>query len=388
MEFLYFKSLNRMDQSNHPSTRRSFLKSSLAWSAGAALTTSGLTRFTGAALAQNNTGSKRIALGFDNFSIRALGWKASALLDYAAKQQVDYIMFSDLDVYESFEDCALRDVKMKADDLGLKIHAGTGGVCPSSGAFNDRHGTAQEHLELTIRVAKALGSPVARCYLGTGRDRQGEGGIWRHIKEMVKTLQSVRSQALDAGVKIAVENHAGDMQSWELVQLIEEAGPEFVGATMDSGNATWTIEDPTASLEILAPYAVSTGLRDSAVWEKEKSIGVAWTAIGEGSVDFKEYVRKYSELCPDTPFILEIISGIPRDYSVYGDPGFWNVYPEARAKDFARFVELSKAGNPYQPAENPKGSTRRETEQLGQLAELERSIQYCKEALGLGLKTA
>lgn len=360
----------------------------MKWSAGAALVTSGWNQLTGLSLAQNQPSPKRIALGFDNFSIRALGWKASELLDYAAKQQVDYIMFSDLDVYESFDDCALRDVKMKADDLGLRIHAGTGGVCPTSRAFRDNHGTAEEHLALTIRVAKALGSPVARCYLGTGGDRQGEGGIRRHMKEMVKTLQSVKSQAMDAGVKIAVENHAGDMQAWELVELIEEAGPEFVGATMDSGNATWTIEDPTASMEILAPYAVSTGLRDSAVWEKENSIGVAWTAVGEGTVDFKEYVRKYSELCPDTPFILEIISGIPRDYQVYGNPGFWDVYPEARAKDFARFVELSKKGSPWVAANNPQGATRRETEQLGQLAELERSIRYCKETLGLGLKSA
>ena len=29
---------------------------------------------------------------------------------------------------------------------------------------------------------------------------------------------------MEAGVKIAVENHAGDMQAWELVTLIEEAG--------------------------------------------------------------------------------------------------------------------------------------------------------------------
>lgn len=28
-----------------------------------------------------------------------------------------------------------------------------------------------------------------------------------------------------------------------------------VGATMDSGNATWTLEDPLSNLEILGPYA-------------------------------------------------------------------------------------------------------------------------------------
>lgn len=376
-----------MDQSKQSSSRRDFLKNTLSWTAGATFAASGWSQLSQSLLAQESSGSSRIALGFDNFSIRALGWKASRLLDYAAEQKMDYLMFSDLDVYESLESCALRDVKMKADDLGIKIHAGTGGVCATSSSFRDNHGTGEEHLALTIKVAKALGSPVARCYLGGGRDRQGEGGIWRHMKEMIKTLKAVRSQAVDAGVKIAVENHAGDMQAWELVQLIEEAGSDFVGATMDSGNATWTIEDPIASLEILAPYAASTGIRDSAVWDKGEGIGVAWTAVGEGSVDFKEYVQKYAAMCPETPFILEIISGIPRDYPVYGDPSFWDVYPKARAKDFARFVELSKKGSAYVAANNPQGATRKETEQLGQLAELERSIKYCKETLGLGLKS-
>ena len=32
-------------------------------------------------------------LGFDNFSIRALGWKAERLIEYAAKQKVDALLF-------------------------------------------------------------------------------------------------------------------------------------------------------------------------------------------------------------------------------------------------------------------------------------------------------
>jgi len=68
-------------------------------------------------------------------------------------------------------------------------------------------------------------------------------------------------------VKIAVENHAGDMQAWELALLIEEAGRDFVGANVDSGNATWVCESPLRNLEIIGPYAATTSLRDSAIWE-------------------------------------------------------------------------------------------------------------------------
>ena len=47
-------------------------------------------------------------------------------------------------------------------------------------------------------------------------------------------------------VMLAVENHAGDMTARELLTLINAAGSDFVGATIDSGNATWALEDPMA----------------------------------------------------------------------------------------------------------------------------------------------
>ena len=109
----------------------------------------------------------KVKLGFDNFSIRALGWKAPRLLEYAAKQKMDTILFSDLDVYESHDEGYLKEIKQEAKKLGLEIHAGTGGICPTSPKFIDKYGSAEDHLKRTIRVAKAVGSPVARCYLGS-----------------------------------------------------------------------------------------------------------------------------------------------------------------------------------------------------------------------------
>ena len=79
------------------------------------------------------------------------------------------------------------------------------------------------------------------------------------IQDSVRVCKSVRQRALDAGVKIAIENHAGDMQAWELVTLVEEAGRDYVGVTMDSGNATWTLEDPMQNLEILGPVCRDDG---------------------------------------------------------------------------------------------------------------------------------
>ncbi|HEY2930381.1 MAG TPA: sugar phosphate isomerase/epimerase [Acidobacteriota bacterium] len=356
--------------------RRDFLKKAVVGGASLAVTTS----------SRAQSSRRNIKLGFDNFSIRAFGWKAPQLLDYAAGLKVDTLLLSDLDVYESHSDNYLKEVKAKADHLGLEIHAGTGSICPSSRTFSNRFGTAEEHLALTIRVAKVVGSPVARCYLGNSEDRKSEGGIETHIKNTVKVCRSARSLALDAGIKIAVENHAGDMQAWELVTLIEEAGRDYVGATMDSGNAVWTLEDPLANLEVLGAYAVTTGLRNSVVWETDEGAAVQWTGIGEGSVDFHAYVDRFAQLCPGVAFVLEIISGSQRRFP-YLKPEFWKPYPKAKASDFAKFLALAKRGRPMTAFAIPTGQDRASAEREFQKSELEKSIRYCKEILGLGVRT-
>jgi sugar phosphate isomerase/epimerase len=354
--------------------RRAFLKTMAAVSASVAVT--GIS-----SAAEGFSRAKKLKLGFDNFSVRAMGWKAPALLDYAASLKLDSILISDLDAYDSLEEKHLKEVKAKADDLGVQIHAGTWSICPTSKFFKNKWGTAEEHLGLGIRVARALGSPVIRCILGMGDDRKSEGGIEARMADTIKICKACRSQAIDAGVKIAIENHAGDMQAWELVNLIEEAGKDYVGATLDSGNATWTMEDPLASLETLGPYTVSTGIRDSMVWEYDEGAKVQWTAMGQGLVDWKIYFEKFAALCPGTPVNLEIISGFARPIP-YLKTGFWKEWPKARASDFAKFLAIAKRGKPLESHKSPDNKA----EQEYQKTELERSLKYCKETLGLGLK--
>ena len=364
------------DQQAKPS-RRQFSLAAAGVFAGVC-TSGGSTVIASRAGNLKNKSVAKIPLGFDNFSIRAHNWKADKLIEFASHQKLDSLLLADLDVYESHETKYLTGLKAKADDAGLSLHAGTGSICPTAKRWNDKWGSAEELLKLGIRIAKELGSPVFRCYLGGQADRQTAGGIQEHIDTTVEVLKKVKSFAVDSNVKIAVENHAGDMQAGELVGLIEAAGKEFVGATIDSGNATWTLEHPMSNLQILGPYAVSAGIRDSTVWETPKGCKVAWNAIGEGQVDWKAYAEKFAELCPEVPFQLEIISGFskPFDYKV---EEFWKAYPDAKARDFERFLELARVGKEVANVKDNNAEY--------QMKELERSIRYCKTELGMGLKS-
>jgi 3-oxoisoapionate decarboxylase len=353
--------------------RRTFLKAGVAATAALAAGPAGFAQ------------ERKIKLGLDNFAVRAMKWKADALIDYAVQLKTDSLFITDFYAFENFEDNYLTGLKQKAADKGLQIQLGTWSICPTSKSFKKDWGSAEEHLGLGIRMAKALGSPVLRVVLGSQEDRKTSGGIEARIADTVKVCKALKTRALDAGVKIAVENHAGDMQARELVQLIEAAGRDFVGANMDSGNAMWTLEDPMVSLEILGPYALTTSLRDSAVWESDKGATVQWTAMGDGNLDLKAYFKRFAELCPNVPVHIETISGFNREFP-YLQPNFWETFPNMPAKDFAKFVALAKKGTPREGWKAPAGVPREQAEQEYQKNEIEKSIRYCKQELGLGLK--
>jgi len=158
----------------------------------ASLAAAGAANLTAPVLGGGADEPKAVKLGFDNFSIRAFDWKAPRLIEYAASLKVDTLLLSDLDVYESLDEDYLKKIRVQADRAGIELHAGTSSVCPTSKSYNEKKcGKAEDHARLLVRTAKRLGTSVARCYLGSRRDRDGDGGIYRHIEEMVKVLKAV-----------------------------------------------------------------------------------------------------------------------------------------------------------------------------------------------------
>ncbi len=353
-------------------TRREFLKSATLGTAALALAQ------TGVAAAPK----RRLKLGYDNFAVRAMGWKAPQLIDYAAKLKTDSLFITDFGPFEKTDDAYLKDLRKQAADKGIQLWLGSWSICPTSKSFKKDWGTAEEHLALGIRMAKALGSPAFRVVLGNGSDRLTEGGIDARIADTVKVIKSQRSKARDADVKIAMENHAGDLHSLELVRLIEEAGKEFVGANMDSGNAVWTLEDPLQTLENLGPYTLTTSLRDSAAWESENGITAQWTAMGEGQVDWKRYFARFAELCPNVAVHIETISGFNRELAVKKEE-FWKAWPGGKPKGYDQFLAFAKLGKPRAAWKAPEGKDRKLADQEYQKGDVERSIAFCK-TLGLG----
>jgi len=189
-------------------------------------------------------------------------------------------------------------------------------------------------------------------------------------------LKNVRSKVLDSGLKIAIENHAGDMQGRELKSLVEGAGKDFVGVCLDSGNPLWVLEDPHVTLETLAPYVLTSHVRDTAVWRIPEGAAVQWVRMGDGNIGIDSYVRRYVELCPGKALTLEIIVTGARKFA-YFDPKFWTGYEGVPAKDFSRFVALVDKGDVRNPAAPPPKEQQAQRER----EDLEASVKWLREFL-------
>ncbi len=317
-----------------------------------------------------------VLLGIDLFSVRSQGWSAFENLDYAAKFGAKVVHFSEIRFLGSLDDDHIRKVSAHAKQLGITLEIGMRSICPTSTSFDPKQGTAEEQLKRVIHAAHLADSRLVRCFLGTMADRQSATPLAANIENTARTLRACRSFAQDHNIKVAVENHAGDMQARELKGLIELAGKDFVGAVIDSGNPVWALEDPHLTLETLAPYILTSHVRDSYLWKTPEGIAVQWTRMGEGNVDISGWVKRYRELCPGKALSMEIIVTGQRKFQVF-EQKFWDAYRNTPAWEFTRFLALAEKGSPQQdPPKLDKAASA-----IKERRDLELSIEYTKKLL-------
>jgi hypothetical protein len=212
------------------------------------------------------------------------------------------------------------------------------------------------------------------------------------IETMIKVYRAVRAECMDAGLKLALENHK-ELLCWQTRQVIEGAGKEFVGSYMDTGNPVFVMEDPMETVETLGPLAVSFHLRDSVLYETKNGIAVQWAPLGEGVVDFKALVARARTLCPNVNVHIKPITGRKPAVMAYLDQQWMKDWQDVKASSLARFITLAKNGRPYDREmviEDIPGQQRPEPYQAAlqyqQKEHMERSVEYGKKVLDLGIK--
>jgi len=354
--------------------RRDFLKMTAGIATGLA---------TSNVLSANTPDISTIPLGLCNHSLRALKWKATQFIEYAAGLNLDAVLLNSLDNFENLEPAHLMALKQKADSHGIRFYVGAGSISEGSIRFSDSYGNPEEIIETGLRVAKTVGSPVVTVRIGSIEDRYSEGGIEARIEECVKVLKSSRNRILDSGIKIGFENHAADMRSEELLGLVKAVGTDVCGVMLDPGNAVWAMEDPMKQVQMLGKYTVCTSLRDYQVWPSEDGATFQWTALGDGLMDVPAYARYLADLCPGVPIHVESISNEHRPIPFLTEKHM-EAYPNLKAADLSDFLKLMRRGRPIPIVKPTEGEDPKVFEQNHQRFEFEQSIAYLRNVCGVG----
>jgi sugar phosphate isomerase/epimerase len=334
--------------------------------------------------------ARKWPLGLNTYCLRFQRWNDRQLIDYCIGQKLDAVFLQDSMDPRRLEPAHWAEVRGWAKDAGLHLEVGGAGVLSSKADDNPK---LIALLRAEIERASGMGSPIVRARVANDRYALQEGSLERQIDRAVRLLREVRNQAMDAGVRIAIENHK-ELQAWETRRIIEEAGKEFVGSYLDTGNPVFVAEDPATTVEELGPYALSFHLRDSVVYDQPEGVAVQWVPLGEGTVDFKALVARAAEILPESVHVYckPITARPPVVLAVYSEEFWMKWFPRARSADFSRFLALARRGRPYDKpqivADVPELRDRyMEALKSQQLEHMERSLEYCRRPLGLGIRS-
>ena len=165
-------------------------------------------------------------------------------------------------------------------------------------------GIEADYLGDELEICAQLESPVLRTFIGFDRYHKNTN-IKDEIEGAIYHLKKVKPRAEALGIKIAIENH-GDVNSLELLEIIQRVDSGNIGVCLDLGNSLVTFEDPLRVVERLAPHTFTTHFKDYAIRMTNFGFKVIGVALGEGNIDLFSALKILKEKTSLDKIILEI----------------------------------------------------------------------------------
>lgn len=194
--------------------------------------------------------------------------------------------------------------------------------------------------ESELRAGKEGGATIFRCATG-GRRYELFSSLeeFHHFKEAtIRSMQLAEPVARRQRVKIGIENHK-DFHAAELAQMLERLSSPYIGACVDIGNNIALLEDPMQVVGTLAPFAVTTHIKDMAVRETADGFLLSEVPLGEGILDLPRMFALFEKYHPDIAYHLEMITRDPLDISCL-KPGYWATFPDKPGTELARTLAM------------------------------------------------
>lgn len=270
---------------------------------------------------------------------------------------LDGVFFrSALELSPTLDHGEMRAVVQLADELGLYLEAGIAKVNPyatveapevrelGNGDYLAGFGTlvracadAGVHELWSATANYKLGSPGLLGY-----DRFRTDTTWAdQLAATAKVLHRLEPMLSDLGCHLNIETHE-EITTFELVRLVEDAGPHAFGITFDTANVLCRTEDPVAAAERVAPYTRQSHVRDGALFLDADGAYRFLAPCGTGVIDWPALLRPLVEQSPRLTLSIEGIMGGRWQMPIpFRHPDWAAGHPDLTATDLATFERLA-----------------------------------------------
>lgn len=272
------------------------------------------------------------------------------------------------------DEAAATKLRERAEALGMYLEASV--RLPKAAGEVERF-TAE------VRTARMCGAKVARTVLLSGRRYEvfkTAEEFRRFSAQAAETLQLARPVVERQEVHLAVENHK-DLEAPALAELIRSVGSPQIGVCLDTGNNLALLENPSETVAALAPFIVTTHVKDMGVEEYPEGFLLSEMPLGTGFLDLPRLFAELRQARPGVRFNLEMITRDPLRIPCL-TPGYWATLEHVPGRRLA--AALAQVRRSAGKAPLPRVSGQARDEQIRREEENVRaSFRHAREKLGL-----
>ncbi|MFO1437280.1 MAG: TIM barrel protein [Verrucomicrobiaceae bacterium] len=226
------------------------------------------------------------------------------------------------------------DVRDTRESYGLKLEGSI--TLPKNEADVSR-------FEKELRLGKEAGAVIFRSAIG-GRRYEDFASLdaFKVFKDAAwRSMQLAEPVARRHRVRLGIENHK-DFHAAELVEMLTRLSSPHIGCTLDTGNSIALLEDPLAVVEALAPFVVTTHIKDMAVQECAEGFLLSEVPLGEGLLDLPRLLDLIEKANPEVEHHLEMITREPLVIPCLKED-YWATFPDKPGSMLARTLAMVKA---------------------------------------------
>jgi sugar phosphate isomerase/epimerase len=283
-------------------------------------------------------------IGFDHYTISHRGLSSEQILEFATAHKMDGVQFLEpAEIDRDLDSNRLAAFRRIASERGLYLEVGMTSPNPVRAARErGQNVSAAEHasaLGRELEAVAALGCSHARVFVGDRHDRFRSDVPWNaQVEATREVLDLLCPQLLDLNLKLAIETHA-DFTAFELLNLLGRLDARAFGVTLDTGNLVMRLDDPVAVTTELAPWVLSTHIKDAILAFTPR--GLCWQArpVGSGILPLPDMLAPLIQSQPGLNLTIELH---PRIYDLpIFDRKWLSYFPGLLPESLASVVRLA-----------------------------------------------